>query len=37
MEIAIPLLALGGMYIVSNQNKKEQPANKNNERGIKEN
>ena len=29
MEIAIPLLALGGMYVVSNQNKKSQDTNKN--------
>jgi len=31
MEIAIPLIALGGMYVVSNQNSKKPPFyNKNN-------
>jgi len=30
MEIAIPLIALGGMYVVSNQNIKKQPINNKN-------
>ena len=39
MELAIPLIALGGMYVISNQNsnnatKKENKENKNNKENF---
>ena len=29
MELAIPLVALGGMYVISNQNQNKEGSNKN--------
>lgn len=37
MELAIPLIALGGMYVISNQNNKQEPKENFNNMGIRTN